>query len=553
MLTEVQDVNPLYGRDQYAGQFTKPDASLAANNLYNLADFMFGQRSTYALSNLLVANLQQDMHFGYLQDDWRVNDRLTLNLGLRYEFATPWTEDDNVLSNWDPETRTMVLARDGSLKDRSTINPDKNNFGPRLGFAWTPIERTVARGGYGISYVHFHRAGGANVLPINGPQVINAVAVQTPAQADFRTTEQGYPIGLTDPSRFNPLAANITYMPEDYRSSRVQSWFASVQRELADGLLLDLAYVGNRADGLLLFANYNQATPNNAAGTIPLQARRPIPEFADITYSFNGGKSRYHSFQGKVDWRVSRSLILMSALTLSQTKDNGAGSLESPNGNFPAPQDYYDLDAEFALSGYHQPYNSTTSVVWDLPVGRGRHFLNDAPLWLDLLVGGWQVAGVNTIAPGEMVTLRYNPAGLVPGVGHPAGLPRRQQLPAQRHRRRPGAGRQPHAAELLESRHGGHSHRPEPAVRQRRPQHRPRADVLGTRRAGLQARADALAAGCARAAGRSLQRAEPHQFPRPERQPQRGRVRHDHDHLRPTNRATRRKAAVLRWRGRFGR
>ncbi len=409
VLTEVQDVNPLYGRDQYTGQFTKPDASLAANNLYNLADFMFGQRSTYALSNLLVANLQQDMHFGYLQDDWRVNDRLTLNVGLRYEFATPWTEDDNVLSNWDPATRTMVLARDGSLKDRSTINPDRNNFGPRLGFAWTPIERTVARGGYGISYVHFHRAGGANVLPINGPQVINAVAVQTPGQADFRTTEQGYPIGLTDPSRFNPLAANITYMPEDYRSSRVQSWFASVQRELADGLLLDLAYVGNRADGLLLFANYNQATPNNSAGTIPLQARRPIPEFADITYSFNGGESRYHSFQGKVDWRVSRSLILMSALTLSQTKDNGAGSLESPNGNFPAPQDYHNLDAEFALSGYHQPYNSTTSVVWDLPVGRGRNYLNDAPLWLDLFVGGWQVAGVNTIAPGEMVTLRYNP------------------------------------------------------------------------------------------------------------------------------------------------
>ena len=88
-------------------------------------------------------------------------------------------EKDNILSNFDPATRQMVLARDGSLEDRSTIEPDRNNFGPRLGFAYTLTSKTVLRGGYGISYVHFHRAGGANVLPINGPQVINAVVVQS--------------------------------------------------------------------------------------------------------------------------------------------------------------------------------------------------------------------------------------------------------------------------------------------------------------------------------------------------------------------------------------
>jgi len=410
VLTEVQDVNPLYGRDQYSGQFTRPATATAANNLYNLADFMFGLRSTYALSNILVAKLEQNMHFGYVQDDWRVNDRLTLNLGLRYEFATPWVEADNVLSNWDPATRQMVLATDGSLQDRSTIKPDTNNFGPRLGFAWTPFEKTAVRGGYGVSYVHFHRAGGANVLPINGPQVINAVVVQTPTTPDFRTAQQGYPTGVTDPARFNPLAANITYMPEDYRSSRVQSWYGSVQREFANGLLVDVAYVGNRADDLLLFANFNQAAPNNSAGTLSLQSRRPIQEWADITYAFNGGKSRYHAFQGKLDWRPSAALTVSTALTLSQSKDNGAGSLENPNGNFPAPQDFRNLDAGFGLSGYHQPYNSTTSVVWDLPVGRGRRFLADVPFALDLLLGGWQVAGVNTFNAGDSTTLTYTPA-----------------------------------------------------------------------------------------------------------------------------------------------
>ncbi|HEX8027771.1 MAG TPA: TonB-dependent receptor [Vicinamibacterales bacterium] len=408
VLTEVQDVNPLYGRDSYAGQFTRP-AGAASNNLYNLADFMFGLRSTYALSNILVAELQQNMHFTYLQDDWRVNDRLTLNAGLRYEYATPWTEQNNVLSNFDPATKTMIIAKDGSLQERSTLKPDRNNFGPRLGVAYTPAERTVIRAGYGMSYVHFHRAGGANVLPINGPQVINAVVVQTPAESTFRTTQQGYPAGLTDPSRFNPLLSNITYMPEDYRSSDVHSWFASVQREVWDGALLDLAYVGNRANGMLLFANYNQAAPNNAAGTLTLQQRRPIQEFADITYSFNGGKSRYHAFQTKFDWRIGADMTLLSSLTLSQTKDNGAGSLENPNGNFPAPQDFNNLEADFGYSAYHQPYNSTTSFVLDLPFGRGRKYMNAANGLAEAVLGGWMIAGINTVTPGEMVTLTYVP------------------------------------------------------------------------------------------------------------------------------------------------
>ena len=407
--TEVQDVNPLYGRDQYQGQFTRP-AGAAASNIYNLSDFMFGLRSTYALSNVLIANLRQNMHFIYAQDDFRVSDKLTLNLGLRYEYATPWVERDNILSNFDPDRRQMVLATDGSLESRATLKPDRNNFGPRLGLAYTITPRTVFRGGYGTSYVHFHRAGGANVLPINGPFVVNAVVVQTPATPGFRTTEAGYPTGLTDPSQFNPLAANITYMPRDYRSSRVQSWFASVQRELGQNLIVDLAYVGNRADGMLLFANFNQATPNNSAGSIPLQQRRPIPEFADITYSFNGGKSRYHAFQGKVDWRMRGGISLLSSLTLSQTKDNGAGSLENPNGDSPSPQNFYDMDADFGLSAYHQPFNSTTSLVYDVPFGRGRRFGSGVNPVVDGLIGGWQIALINSVLAGERVTLRYTPS-----------------------------------------------------------------------------------------------------------------------------------------------
>jgi hypothetical protein len=187
----------------------------------------------------------------------------------------------------------------------------------------------------------------------------------------------------------------------------VQSWYASVQREFGAGMLIDVAYVGNRADDLLLFANYNQARPNNAAGTIPLADRRPIAGFADITYAFNGGKSRYKALQTKVEWRASRDVTVLSSLTLSETKDNGSQSLENANGNFPAPQDFYNLDADFGLSEYHQPYNSTTSFVWGLPFGQGRRWGSNASPLMEALIGGWQLAGVNRINAGEAVTLTY--------------------------------------------------------------------------------------------------------------------------------------------------
>src|SRR6185436_2384835 len=165
--TEVQDVNPLYGRDEYAGRLSRPVGSTSADNQYNLSDFMFGLRSRYALTNFFIANVRQNLYFGYLQDDFRVTSKLTLNLGLRYEYATPQWEKDNQLTNFDPASKTMLQAKDGGLYERALVDPDRNNFGPRLGFAYSVDPKTVLRGGWGVAYIHFHRAGGGNLLPIN--------------------------------------------------------------------------------------------------------------------------------------------------------------------------------------------------------------------------------------------------------------------------------------------------------------------------------------------------------------------------------------------------
>ena len=182
--TEVQDTNPLYGLDTYSSQFSRP-TSAAANNQYNLADFYFGARTQYELASLIVAKMRQRGTYWYVQDDFNVNSKLTLNLGVRYEYVTPYYEGDNRMSNFDPATNTLVSASDGSMRDRALVKPDRNNFAPRFGFAYSMTDKTVLRGGYGLGYIHFNRLASAGLLATNYPIVTRATVTQAlPRGAD---------------------------------------------------------------------------------------------------------------------------------------------------------------------------------------------------------------------------------------------------------------------------------------------------------------------------------------------------------------------------------
>ena len=157
--TLIDDFNPAYGQDIYSGQFSNPTPT-KSNSVYNLADFLLGARSTYQLTNYTVANLRQRMHFGYLQDDFKFSPRLTLNLGVRYEFATPQYERDNRMATYDPATNSLTPARNGSISERALVDPRYKNWAPRIGLAYSVNSKTVIRTGYGMSYVHFMRQGG---------------------------------------------------------------------------------------------------------------------------------------------------------------------------------------------------------------------------------------------------------------------------------------------------------------------------------------------------------------------------------------------------------
>lgn len=415
--TNIFDFNPQYGQDNYAGQFSRP-AGAAASNLFNLPDFLVGARSAYNLNNEIVLNYRQRMHFAYLQDDFKVSRKLTLNLGVRYEFATPQWEDKNRLGNYDPIANRLVQASPGSLYNRALVNPDFNNWAPRIGFAYQATSKTVVRSGYGISYVHFNRLGGENLLGYNGPSVLNVTINQNPGQGFctgqnfvncFRTTQTGYPAGLTNPNRFSTATTRTNYTPADYRTSYVQSWHLTIQRELGAGWILDVAYVGNRSNGLMILGDLNQAAPNLPGQNIAVGPRRPIQGFDSIQMSFGGGFATYHSFQAKVEKRYANGFYFLNSLTLSKAIDNAAGHLESANGDN-SRVNLRNLASEKGRGSYNQPYNNTTTFVWEVPYGKGRKFGSGINRGLDAVLGGWRLTGIQTIAAGLPVNFSYNPA-----------------------------------------------------------------------------------------------------------------------------------------------
>ena len=414
--TDIFDFNPQYGSDGYGGQFTRPTTS-GSSNLYNLADFFLGLRSAYSLNNEIVLNYRQRMHFGYVQDDFKVSRKLTLNVGVRYEFATPQWEDKNRIANFDPATNKLIQAKAGSLYNRSLVNPDRNNFAPRIGLAWQVMPKTVVRSGYGISFVHFNRMGGENLLGYNGPNIVNLTINQTNANTlctgdnylgCFRLTQQGYPKGLTDPASFSTATTRTNFTPADYRTSYVQSWHLTIQHELANNLVLDVAYVGNKGTGLMVLGDYNQARPNLPGQTTSLTSRRPVSGFDFIQMSFGGGHSTYHSLQAKVEKRYSGGLYLLNSFTWSKAIDNAAGHLESFN-NDNSRLNYRNLAGEKGLGSYNQPVNNTSTAVWEIPFGKGRRFGSGINSVANAVVGGWRLTGINTATAGQPINLSYGP------------------------------------------------------------------------------------------------------------------------------------------------
>ena len=466
---QLNDFNPSYGQDNYNSSYsTGPSstffptctatvttgciptdtasgntASTQISQARAVADFLFGNRSSYSLTNFAVVNLRQQFNYMYFQDDIKLSPSLTVNAGMRYEIVTPQYERDNKLANFNPATNTLIQASSGSIANRAQVNIPYKNIGPRVGFAYSYSPKTVVRGGYGIGYTQVNREGGENNLTYNGPNVINASvnnnnsAYPTAASlcttdtqdqtACFRQTQQGYSPLLTSPAYFVPSKVTSRYIPKNFQTGYVQSYNLGVEQQLPGGLVLGVAYVGNKGTHLQVLADYNQATPclvaTSGACTTSYQNRRPVPTFGDIEIAYGGNSSNYNSLQVKVEKRVG-SLYLLNSFTYSRTFDLASGHLETSNGdnsrvNFANPRN------DYGPAGYDQPLADTTSIVYDLPYGHGRHWGGDANFLMQELLGGWQLTTINTMTSGLPFNLNYSSSsssGTTP-IGSSAGSP----------------------------------------------------------------------------------------------------------------------------------
>ena len=458
----VLDNNPLYGSFTFGGGYSACPAgtqvpgvgtcSSASTTPVNLsttkvadtyfADFLFGTTSAYALANYFEAHLRQTIHSAYAQDDWKVLPNLTLNLGLRWEYGSPYSEKDNYVSNWDPNSQTVLTLSPGAVQGngitpvtaggvygKTLVNPDLNDFAPRVGFAYAPLPSWSVRGGFGISYVHYTRAGSGNILAINAPQAqfaaVSQIAPSTtnhcasplPAQiiatgstteSCYVTADQGFPSALA--TNFNPATDNITWVPRNKRDSYVENFYLAVQRQLFKNGLVDVAYVGNHGVKLEGFINGNQrnlvGTTFNGSTATPVYSR-PFGNWpSDITEATNEFMSNYNALQVRYEQRVAGGLTLLNSFTWEHSLDNASASLE---GNTPSVQDANNMAADYSQSDYNLPIANVTSLVYDLPFGRGRRFGHDMNWAMDAVLGGWQISAINTAQAGTPFNITYSP------------------------------------------------------------------------------------------------------------------------------------------------
>jgi hypothetical protein len=404
--TKINDLNATIGRMNFENRFTNRA----------VGDFLLGLPSQLALTSYTVMDQGQDMQFYFVQDDYRLTETLTLNLGLRYEFATPPRERDDQLANFDPATGQMVFSKDGGLFERTLIHPDRNNLAPRLGFSYSATDRWVFRGAYGIFYSHTVRQGREGMLGFNPPYLVDNLlqtgvtgAAAIASAAPFRLST-GYPAGLLDP---NTLASTVQRRAQDpdQVTPSIHQFNLGTQYQLASDLAVDIAYVGNKGKHLPGFRNLNQRFVVQNPDGSQSAGNRPYPALGDIQWMENRVSSDYNSFQVSLEKRLSRGLTGLVSYTLGEaitdapdhisTSGGGAGI---DTGTFREPQDAYNLGAERGPAEFDVRHRFVASYVWELPFGHGRKFGSQWNQPTNLVLGGWQLTGIHVVQSGLALT-----------------------------------------------------------------------------------------------------------------------------------------------------
>ena len=363
------------------------------------ADFLLGlpSRSTRNPTDSFRYHSMNSYNW-FVQDDYVVSRRLTLNLGLRYEYNTPDVEKQNRLAHLNIETMEYELAAQNGAS-RALYQPDKNNFGPRFGFAFRPdaTGQMVIRGGYGIFYdlaiignnLFFVRTG----PPFQRPQTFDAGIL--PAD-----------LTLSDPFPSVRLAASPMFdapsIDPSFRDAYIQHWNLGYQRQLPENMLFEVSYVGNKGTKLVRTVDVNQAYLVPGFNQPEVQPRRPLPAFGSVPVLQSSGNSIYHALIGRLQRRFGAGLSFLASYTYGHAIDDSTG------GN--VAQDARNLKMDRGSSDFDARQRFVLSYIYELPFGRRRAFGTNWGTTLERLLGGWEFSGIATFQSGRPIFIQLSPA-----------------------------------------------------------------------------------------------------------------------------------------------
>ena len=389
------------------GQFTF-DGRYAGHPFadYLLGALSFSSRNTRNARNENV----NSRYFAFVQDDWQITHSLTLNVGLRYEYAAPFDNAQGDISNWDATLNRVVVVKglanadprllqlpvvDGAKNNINVGNylfPDRNNFAPRLGFAWRPFgNRFVIRSSYGIFY---------NVIA--GYNGLLGMGITNPP---FRAQETFEPVPGPVPSLTwtNPFpgTGNLPTNPALLAVARnrvnpyMQQWNYTMEYEVAPNTAVRLTYLGNK--GSKLERNSNPNEPIMASGAV--QARRPYQPWGPITYWESGRNSILNQLQVGVVRRYASGLALQVEYQFSRALNEFTfGDAPANNQNF-----RYDRGNQDGIRRHW----FVTNYAYDLPFGKGQRFLSGSSGAANKLIAGWQLTGIVSVGAGQPHSVNF--------------------------------------------------------------------------------------------------------------------------------------------------
>lgn len=412
--------NPVLFSFQNVTSGLQSNGANAPNTGNTFAGFLTGYVQSAVFRSELTSWLPRNsIHSFYMQDDWKVSPTLTLNLGVRYSNEGPFNTKHGLMSNFDPAATDPLTGRRGAIAHpESGLNTrDNNNFNPRLGLAWHPLEKWVIRGGFGFYTVDVK-------FPLFRDQYDEYVALANQQAAPGDPTpiyriSQGTapPTAKVNPNLTSPFVGtnfsgrNVNWWDPALRNPYVMNWNASVQYEFKPNYLLEFSYQASAGVGLIERWQANTFPIDFAANDPVLrneafrraQDFRPYPHFGNIMMRSNFGHSTFHSGTIKLEKRMSRGVFFNTFYTYSKALDSqdtdNAGSGVAPIQN---------RGLEKGRASFDRNHRWIGVLNWELPFGQGKRFMSSGGGWKNALFGGWELSWIQTVESGNPLTFSFD-------------------------------------------------------------------------------------------------------------------------------------------------